>query len=79
MNTPEWTFTAFDRLTPQQLYAMLQLRSEVFVVEQACLFQDMDGRDASAMHLTGTRGLAATLVAYARCLPPGRRERRAFP
>ena len=69
MSGIEWRFTAFDELTPAQLYAVLQLRSEVFVLEQACLFQDMDGADAQAMHLLGTRGGA--LVAYARCFAAG--------
>lgn len=69
MSGIEWRFTAFDELTPAQLYAVLQLRSEVFVLEQACLFQDMDGADVQAMHLLGTRG--GTLVAYARCFAAG--------
>ncbi len=69
MSGIEWRFTAFDELTPAELYAVLQLRSEVFVVEQACVFQDMDGADAAAMHLLGTLG--GQLVAYARCLAAG--------
>lgn len=69
MNGIEWRFAAFDELTPAELYAVLQLRSEVFVVEQACVFQDMDGADAAAMHLLGTLG--GQLVAYARCLAAG--------
>ena len=64
-----WRFVAFDALTPRELYAVLQLRSEVFVVEQACVFQDMDGADVQAMHLLGT--LAGQLVAYARCFAAG--------
>ena len=69
MNGIEWRFAAFDELTSAELYAVLQLRSEVFVVEQACVFQDMDGADAAAMHLLGTLG--GQLVAYARCLAAG--------
>lgn len=65
----EWRFTAFDALTAAELYAVLQLRSEVFVVEQACVFQDMDGADEAAMHLLGQ--LNGQLVAYARCIPAG--------
>ena len=38
-----WKFVAFDALTLSELYALLQLRSEVFVVEQACVFQDEHG------------------------------------
>jgi len=64
-----WRFVSFDQLTLQELYSVLQLRSEVFVVEQACLFQDMDGADAVAMHLLGTAG--GQLAAYARCFSAG--------
>ena len=46
-----WRFQAFDALTVAELYAVLRLRSEVFVVEQACVFQDMDGADAACHHL----------------------------
>jgi ElaA protein len=67
----EWKFVAFSALTLTELYDVLQLRSEVFVVEQACVFQDMDGYDTHAMHLLGRqRGL---LVAYARCLFAGQK------
>ena len=69
MNGIEWRYLAFDQLSAAQLYAVLQLRSEVFVVEQACIFQDMDGADAQAMHLLGSR--QGSLVAYARCLEAG--------
>ena len=65
----DWKFATFDALTLSQLYAVLQLRSEVFVVEQACVFQDMDGADAQAMHLLGTSG--GQLLAYARCFAAG--------
>jgi ElaA protein len=64
-----WQWLAFDALTKQQLYALLQLRSAVFVVEQNCVFQDMDGLDDRAMHLLGVRESA--LVAYVRCFPAG--------
>ena len=72
-NDVEWTLQAFDSLSIQHLYAVLQLRSEVFVVEQNCLFQDMDGLDAQAMHLLGWQGNGreASLLAYARCFPAG--------
>ena len=39
-----WTLKIFDALTPHELYAILQLRSEVFVVEQQCVFQDADNK-----------------------------------
>ena len=65
----QWQWLAYDRLSRDQLYALLRLRSEVFVVEQNCVFQDMDGLDDQAMHLLGVR--AAELVAYVRCFPAG--------
>ena len=64
-----WQWLAFDALSRDQLYELLRLRSEVFVVEQNCVFQDMDGLDDRAMHLLGVR--AAELVAYVRCFPAG--------
>ena len=69
MSGIEWRYLAFEELTVAELYAVLQLRSEVFVVEQACIFQDMDGADAQAMHLLGS--LQGALVAYARCFDAG--------
>ena len=69
MNDIDWRYLAFEELTVAELYAVLQLRSEVFVVEQACIFQDMDGSDAQAMHLLGS--LQGALVAYARCFEAG--------
>lgn len=66
----EWRFLPFDALGTAELYEVLRLRSEVFVVEQACAFQDMDGADQQALHLMGTDS-AACLQAYARCIPPG--------
>ena len=68
-DTIAWRFVAFDALTTRELYAALQLRSEVFVLEQACIFQDIDGADVQAMHLLGTQG--GQLVAYARCFAAG--------
>lgn len=69
MNGISWRFLAFNELASAELYAVLRLRSEVFVVEQACIFQDMDGADLEAMHLLGT--LEGALVAYARCFAAG--------
>jgi ElaA protein len=64
-----WQFKTFESLGNAQLYAVLQLRSEVFVVEQACVFQDLDGSDERAMHLLGLDN--GQLVAYARCFAAG--------
>ena len=49
-----WILKKFDALTPHELYTILRLRSEVFVVEQNCVFQDMDYKDQIALHVLGT-------------------------
>mgnify|MGYP002795140183 CR=1 FL=1 len=43
----------FSKLKLQELYDLLQLRSEVFVVEQNCVYQDIDGKDILALHILG--------------------------
>ncbi len=45
----------FYELNTQELYAILQLRSEVFVVEQDCVYQDIDGKDEKALHIIGKK------------------------
>jgi ElaA protein len=64
-----WKIKKFKELTVDELYAILQLRSEVFVVEQNCVYHDPDGKDQQAWHLMGIEDL--TLIAYTRILPPG--------
>ena len=59
----------FPELTTEELYAILQLRSEVFVVEQHCAYQDLDGKDQKALHVIGTQN--EQLVAYTRVFGPG--------
>ena len=59
----------FNELSTSELYSVLQLRSEVFVVEQNCVYQDIDGKDAKAIHLLGTYN--NELVAYVRIFKPG--------
>ncbi len=65
-----WRCLPFDALHARNLYALLQLRTEVFVMEQNCVFQDMDGADAQCFHLLGER-TDGTLAAYARLVPAG--------
>ena len=60
---------AFEELSLQELYQLLQLRSEVFVVEQDCVYQDIDGKDAKALHVLGS--VNEEVVAYTRIFPPG--------
>lgn len=64
-----WTLKKFTDLSPDELYTILRLRSEVFVVEQTCAFQDMDNKDQGSYHLMGWRD--DLLAAYTRLVPPG--------
>ena len=66
----EWKYKKFSELSPFDLYNILQLRSEVFVVEQNCVFLDMDNIDQECFHLMGYKD--NKLVAYARIVPPGK-------
>jgi ElaA protein len=66
---PVWRLLSFEDLRVAELYEVLRLRSEVFVVEQQCIYQDMDGFDSQAMHLLGVQH--GELQAYARCFGPG--------
>jgi ElaA protein len=77
--TIAWQWIRFADLTPNELYALLIGRGEVFVVEQRCAFLDADGLDRDALHLLGwaRHGDPApadpALAAYLRLLPPGRK------
>jgi ElaA protein len=64
-----WTLKPFPQLSPAELYAIIRLRNAVFVVEQACVFQDADNKDQESLHLMGWRG--DLLAAYTRLVPPG--------
>lgn len=64
-----WRFKTFEELSNLELYEMIQLRNEVFVVEQDCVYQDADGKDIASTHLLGYEG--AELAAYVRIVPPG--------
>lgn len=68
-----WQWSRFSELTPHTLYAALRARSDVFVVEQNCVFLDLDDADQAAWHLLGWTDQegASTLAAYLRLLPPG--------
>lgn len=65
----EWIHKKFDELTVAELYDILQLRNEVFAVEQNCVYPDMDYKDQPSVHLMGRRD--NKLVAYTRIIPPG--------
>lgn len=59
----------FEQLGAEELYKLLQLRSEIFVVEQECVFLDLDDKDQAALHVLGWEG--SVLAAYARIFGPG--------
>ena len=59
----------FNELSIQELYAILQLRSEVFVVEQDCVYQDIDYKDQKAFHILGIK--EEKIIAYARIFNSG--------
>lgn len=65
----QWVVKQFDDLTVHELYSIIELRNEVFVVEQNCVFQDADNIDQLSHHLLGLQN--NLLVAYARLIPPG--------
>src|SRR5437764_7083540 len=64
-----WNLKKFDDLTTTEIYFILQLRNEVFVVEQNCVFQDADNKDQQCYHVCGWSN--NILTAYARLIPPG--------
>ncbi len=64
-----WILKHFDDLTPKELYKILQLRNEVFIVEQNCPYQDCDNKDMYAWHLMHMQD--DKLIAYTRLLAPG--------
>ena len=64
-----WVYKSFEELTTNELYTILALRSEVFIVEQNCVYQDVDGKDKKSFHLMAWNG--NELIAYTRIVPPG--------
>jgi ElaA protein len=64
-----WVCKKFEALSPYELYAILQLRNEVFVVEQNCVYQDADNKDPLSYHVMGWQ--EDKLIAYTRVIPPG--------
>ncbi len=69
----EWEWLHFSALSATQLYAVLALRMDVFILEQQCLWNDLDGLDQDAHHLLGWRTVDGKrqLAAYLRLLAPG--------
>lgn len=65
----QWSIKSFEELTNYELYELLRLRNEVFVVEQKCIFLDQDNKDQNCHHLLGMDN--GVLIAYTRIVPPG--------
>lgn len=66
----QWTCKSFDELSKKELYRILALRQETFVLEQYCPYLDVDGKDIECFHLIGTNK-SNDLLAYSRLLPKG--------
>lgn len=64
-----WSTKSFGELALDELYKILQLRQQVFILEQACVYSDLDNKDQKSVHLMGWQG--ETLAAYTRLLPHG--------
>lgn len=64
-----WHYKLFNELTAKELYQIIQLRNEVFVIEQDCIYQDADGKDLKCGHLWAT--INDEVVAYSRIVPKG--------
>ena len=69
MATENLLWREFSDLRPHELYALLRIRCEVFVVEQACVFAEIDGKDPAAIHLLSWIG--ADLAGGLRVFAPG--------
>ena len=69
----DWEWRRFDELSGADLYAVMASRQDVFILEQTCLYPDLDGNDQGAHHLLGWRTVDGerVLAAYLRCLAPG--------
>lgn len=72
MRTLAWRWYHWHELTPDVLYGLLKLRSDIFVVEQNCVFSDMDGIDPQCEHLCAT-DVSGRVLAGLRLVPPGLR------
>ncbi len=64
-----WKIRAFENLSVNELYDILRLRSKIFVVEQNCVYLDLDGKDKLALHLFGE--FNGKIVAYSRLFKAG--------
>lgn len=65
----QWKIKPFENLSANELYDIMRLRSEIFVVEQNCVYLDLDGKDKVALHLFGE--YEGKIVAYSRLFKAG--------
>ncbi|MGI6256273.1 MAG: GNAT family N-acetyltransferase [Acutalibacter sp.] len=65
----EWQIKTFSQLSPEELYEIIKLRVDVFVVEQNCPYHELDGKDQQALHVFGRD--EDGIQAYLRVLQPG--------
>ena len=74
--TITWKWCPFNELSTAELYAVLKLRQEIFVVEQECVYLDCDGLDKKAWHLMGmySNTRQFELIAYLRVIFPEKKE-----
>jgi ElaA protein len=70
-NSIKWVFSEFDDLTNNEIYQILKLRQEVFIIEQNCIYPDIDNLDQFSHHLLGFN--KELLIAYLRIVPPGKK------
>ena len=68
MNEVVWKIKSFEKLAIKELYAILKIRQEVFIVEQTCYYLDADGYDEKAIHIWGEKN--GEIVAYCRIFEP---------
>lgn len=65
-----WTYySSFDELTPDHLYEILKLRQDIFIIEQNCIYDDIDGLDKESEHLL-LHNTSDCLIGYLRIVPP---------
>lgn len=67
----DWQWLSYETLSRDQLYAILKLRQDVFIIEQNCVYGDIDHLDQSSWHLCGWRREDGQLLAYLRVVQPG--------
>jgi len=66
-----WHTKKFEELEQTELYKIMKLRQDVFILEQSCFYADLDNKDIQSLHIFATRKDEKNLLAYARVLPKG--------